>query len=97
MDIYCPKCDEPWDTDELHYVEDPTKVDADGYPAIMPYDEARKAFRAKGCEIFGTSHGELRTDDDDDSELSPGQATAIAMDLLGDDLDGVASILDDYL
>ena len=42
MDIYCPRCAEPCDLDELHYV--------DGYS----FDEARRRFFALGCGLtFG--------------------------------------------
>ena len=40
-DIYCPRCGEPWDMDELH--------EADG----KDYDEARRAFIRDGCGVFG--------------------------------------------
>jgi hypothetical protein len=37
MDIYCPRCGEPYDQDELHYADD------------LTYDEARKVFFGQGC------------------------------------------------
>lgn len=41
MDIYCPKCGEPWDQEELHDIEGKT------------YAEANLAFRRTGCAVFG--------------------------------------------
>jgi hypothetical protein len=76
MDLYCPRCSEPWDLDELHYV--------DG----LTFDQARRAFRAEGCGAFGTRcerDGGLRA-----------EASAVLMDLLGDDVDGVAAMLEDF-
>ena len=40
-DIYCPRCAEPWDMDELH--------DA---PNGQTYDEARRRFTQDGCGVF---------------------------------------------
>ena len=45
-DIYCPTCGEPWDADELHYVEGKS------------YVEARTQFQKEGCAVFGASHTE---------------------------------------
>ena len=76
MDIYCPKCAEPLDMDELHYI--------DG----LGFDAARKAFYADGCAGIGftcsAGGGGLRAD-----------AAAAMYDLLGDDIDGAAAMLDD--
>ena len=47
MDIYCPKCGEPWDHDELHDI-----------PGVT-YAQASKRFRRVGCEVFDTKHGEV--------------------------------------
>ena len=46
MDIYCPKCGEPWDHDELHAI------------AGLPYEQASKEFRRVGCEVFDTNHND---------------------------------------
>lgn len=40
-DIYCPRCGEPWDMDELH-----------GAPHGRTYDEARRRFTQDGCGVF---------------------------------------------
>lgn len=80
MDIYCPKCSEPYDVDELHYPDDET----------LNFNEAKALFMSKGCgEVFGNpdcvAHRTLR-----------GDATLVLNEILGDDIDGVASMLDDF-
>jgi hypothetical protein len=49
---------------------------------------ARKEFTLRGCEFFGSKH----------SEYPIGNVAAIAAlsDLLGDDIDGLASMLEDF-
>lgn len=81
MDIYCTKCGEPFDMDELH------ELIAEG--KAKTYSEARKLFQAKGCEAFGTSHGELN-----DKETA--EASAMLFDMLGDDVDGIAAMMEDF-
>ena len=80
MDVYCPRCAEPCDIDEFHYVDD------------MTFDQARTTFfdRSKGCGVlFGgkpcTPDNSLRA-----------EASAALSDILGDDVDGIASMLDDF-
>ena len=53
MDVYCPKCGEPFEQDEFHYMED--------WNIKMTYDEARKTFFQKGCK-FLLSGGEKNCD-----------------------------------
>ena len=55
MDIYCPKCGEPWSHDELHGVSG------------MTYPQASKAFRRIGCEVFDSQHSQ---DGDEDRAQS---------------------------
>lgn len=75
MDIRCNKCGEPWDLDELHYVDGKS------------FDEARKAFYRVGCEVFESRHGETPWGDQD--------LVLALQELAGDDIDGLASDLDD--
>jgi len=51
------------------------------------YHKAVSLFRNKGCEAFGCSHGE----GNEDAAL----LSSMLMDILGDDVDGLASELDD--
>lgn len=80
MDVYCPVCSEPWDVDEFHDVAD--ELDS-------TFDAVRKDFRRRGCAALGQ-----RPCVPDDSLRS--LASATLMDVLGDDIDGVASMLDDF-
>lgn len=82
MDIYCPRCSEPWDVYELH-----TAVE-EGYAA--DYNDARRQFYSVGCNALfgGTPCRENRT-------LRSEASLALA-DVLGEDIDGIASMLDDF-
>lgn len=115
MDLYCPKCGEPWDFDSLHdeaqaryaipYYVEGTKnknpaYDEDAYQAI--YRQVSAKFRTNGCEALSTafdiSHG---SPDPDDAErdrtygLTRAEAASALYDILGDDMDGAAAMLDD--
>ena len=46
MDLYCPKCGEPWDNEEIHYL-----AEANG----TTYANEAAAFRRDGCRVFGTA------------------------------------------
>lgn len=74
MDVRCPKCGEPWDSDELH--------DVPG----MTYKAAWAAFQKRGCAIFGASHSEQ-------PDKTAAAKARILYAMLGDDVDGAASIL----
>ena len=108
MDITCPRCSEPWDMDTLHdaieakYPDKPwtgkpaPKGARLGDTAYSPYYEAMsREFRAKGCGVaFADFMGQPPTPcsrvDDDRT-----QAARVLYDLLGDDLDGAAAMLED--
>ncbi len=80
MDLLCPRCGEPWDVYELHEVEDFT------------FDQARKRFQAIGCAVFDGGTEPTCEKVENLSTL----ASATLMDLMGDDVDGAASLLDDF-
>lgn len=77
MDIYCPRCGEPCDLDELHETE-------------LSFYDAKDRFYAEGCGVLfsGRPCQERRT--------AQGSASAALAGLLGDDVDGIASLLDDF-
>lgn len=81
MDIRCPICSEPWDLDELH--------DVPG----MSFEEARQRFYSEGCGMtFGS-----KTCEPADAQASERAAISSALaDLLGDDIDGIAAMEEDY-
>lgn len=80
MDVYCPVCGEPWDQSSLH--------EAVSEGRHVSYEDAAKHFIAKGCETFGSRHGEVNRDQ-----------AALAQEvyaLLGTDLDAAASEFEDF-
>lgn len=84
MDLYCVTCGEPWDNDCLH---------EEAEASDRSYSEVARDFQRRGCEALVTAYGR--------QECSPsGSMRAAAMgamfDLLGDDMDGAASIMDDF-
>lgn len=84
MDIYCPICTEPFDHDELHAVA--SEIDS-------TYAKVAADFRQRGCHAFEEAYGPQRHC----QPASPETTTLIAevYDILGDDMDGAASMLED--
>lgn len=79
MDIYCPLCAEPVEIDYLHDVADERD---------MTFAEVRDEFQSEGCvallskcnpSTFGSDRGRI---------------AAALYDILGDDIDGAAAMLD---
>jgi hypothetical protein len=97
-DIYCRinGCGEPWDLDCLHELVAENheqrewytngKYDQKKYDPL--FAEARKLFREKGCEAFGSRHNV-------DNNPEAAQLMELAEDLMGDDVDGIVSMLED--
>lgn len=81
MDIYCIRCGEPWDTDTFHDVAEETET---------TYKVALDDFWRRGCEAIP---GMRRCAE---SASLRSQASALMADLLGDDVDGIAGMLDDF-
>lgn len=97
MDIYCVVCSEPWDMDTIHdFVAErfPTepwvvngKHDQEKYEVY--YDKVKQQFFKSGCEAFDCTHSKYEYE---------GSKAKIAKELyneFGDDLDGIASIMED--
>lgn len=81
MDLRCPRCAEPVDNDEIHEA-----VPTVGYE---DYTEALRAFQSEGCvALFGGAAP---------CERAEGGLYASALyDLLGDDADGAAAMMEDF-
>lgn len=80
MDIHCKKCGEPWDIDSLY-----EEADATG----RMFNEVHQDFRTNGCSAlsaFGAKCSEGRVADPLIAEIT---------DLLGDDIDGAAALMED--
>lgn len=84
MDLICPRCAEPWELDSLHDAEDPEQEGQ-----LLPFQEAWKIFSTKGCGVL--FNGRQCTQVRDDRTAA---ANAL-IDLLGDDVDGIACELED--
>lgn len=56
----------------------------------LPFKLARQDFSIKGCEVFGTSHNSIP---DTDTAMK----SAVLFDLLGDDIDGIAAEMEDFM
>jgi hypothetical protein len=109
MNIICPKCGEPWDFDSLHDVAEERygisyyldgenfhrsnrvknpEYNGDDYDRV--FQEVSKEFRSKGCGIVFDKRPCTTVDSDRTAMASA------AYEILGDDLDGAASMFDDY-
>lgn len=94
MDIYCPKCGEPIELDCLHDEVD-QKVSEGKFD--YTFQNALHAFQTKGCEsltVYGNGEPCIPA-----SGTTSANARAHAMsamfDLLGDDVDGAAAMMED--
>lgn len=88
MDILCPRCGEPWDHDTLHEEADARREEG----LNASYATVAADFRVRGCQAI-TSYGARCNAE----ALDSGRAAAASAlyDLLGDDMDGAAAMLDD--
>lgn len=92
MDTYCKHCGEPWDTDSFHN-------------SSKQYQRIYTLFRKFGCPIAEQALDDVHPTDMKLSKcehkpiLEPEILDAIdaTQDLLGDDVDGAASLLDDFM
>jgi hypothetical protein len=79
MDIYCQKCDEPWDVCYVGH-----DMDEEGEKG-----DAERFKRGEGCPS-------CKWGKDAPKEQSlRGETMSMLNDLLGDDIDGMASFMDD--
>ena len=83
MDIYCPKCAEPIELDYLHDI-----ADDDG----STFTEVLHAFQSDGCEAVHAKCNPRATDRD----RARASGAALMYELLGDDIDGAAAMLEDF-
>lgn len=94
VDIKCRKCGEPWDMDCIHeeiaeqYPEEPWKREGKYIQELYDpyYNDMRNKFIKEGCKAFGAKCNPS-------TKANP--EWQVAYELMGDDLDGVASIMED--
>jgi hypothetical protein len=80
QDIYCPVCGEPTELSEFHEVEG------------MTFKQATDKFYEVGCEVvYGTKCEKPASS----RQSLRAEASSMLADIMGDDLDGIASGLDD--
>jgi len=85
MDIYCTTCGEPWDVESLHdAVEEGNAED---------YQDARMIFFGSGCGTLFNRRPCERPETGGPAVMRA-NVTAALVDVLGDDLDGIASELE---
>ena len=96
MDIYCSKCAEPWDNDCIH---DEVEARRDNGDTEATYKRVAREFQVKGCMALATAYGLAEGDCEaaaNESDSTRALLASVAYEMLGDDMDGAASMLDDY-
>lgn len=81
MDVYCPKANCGEPVD-MDYFHDVAADLGSDYTTVM------RDFQKRGCEALGEQHTERDTD--------AGFYAEALYDLLGDDMDGAAAMMEDY-
>jgi hypothetical protein len=104
MDIYCPRCAEPWDNESFHDRAEENRADADrdqaplpgtvgalfARPAATTYQLVIEDFQRRGCEAMGVTRCEMATGRD----RLRADVSAMLMEL--GDMDGAMSDLEDF-
>jgi len=83
MDINCPKCAEPVEIEYLHNVADAVGTT---FTAVL------HAFQTDGCSALGERCNPRVTDRD----RARAAGAAMLYEILGDDIDGAAAMLEDF-
>ena len=86
MDIKCPKCGEPWDNDSIHEEVNRRNQDQPSKYHVT-YAIVAKEFRQNGCAALDVNCSDNIAD----------PRIALAYDVLGDDMDGAAAIMEDLI
>ena len=98
MDIKCHVCGEPWDVDYLHDVieerfpsqpwrREDGSIDETEYHRI--WSNLYADFRLVGCNAFNEKHNY-------NPDFKNSEALATLADAFGDDIDGYASMIEDF-
>lgn len=91
----CPKCGEPWDIDSFHD-EAAQRHTGDDNTYGRTFARVIDDFQHRGCVALGATCNDVAdTETDDTFGLTRAEAAGALYDLLGDDIDGAASMLDD--
>ena len=85
MDIYCHRCGEPWEIDTFHDIADER---GETFAVVM------SAFQREGCGATGwVAQCERATGD---GARMRGDMSAALAEMLGDDIDGIAAMMEDF-
>lgn len=96
-DIYCPRCGEPWDIDELHeialaqYGIRPREPGYNSDTYAHYFKKVREDFYRRGCAALEATCSSPPPDPE------AAQVTSVLASLMGDDIDGVITVAEDYL
>jgi len=102
MDIYCPRCGEPWDiyslTDDMTPEEARDLKAGRGCPCCIGREACQREETCDVCPLYqldGLSYtGRCRANCFKVPERA--EVSAVMLDLLGDDIDGAAALLEDF-
>ena len=90
MDLYCPRCGEPWDNDTFHEAAEEQET---------TYRDVMRRFQTEGCVAIGWGSCSSSSDAGDVMRNRDGiavtDAAAMLYELLGDDTDGAAAMFED--
>lgn len=102
MDHYCVTCGEPWDNDSFHDEADARKKrkrsnERQGatFTLGITYDEVTADFRKRGCKAMVNGFGPQSSCVPQPGTEGRSAVIAEVYELLGDDMDGAASFLED--
>ena len=84
MDIYCHRCGEPWEIDTFHDIADER---GETFAVVM------SAFQREGCGATGWVAACERATGD--GARMRGDLSAALAEMLGDDVDGIAAMMED--
>lgn len=92
MDMFCPRCLEPWDNETFH--EEADQRTEDGMEQAS-YRLVVREFRRVGCGALRALGIRPCTPEEVDPEHKA--MVAAAFDLMGDDTDGAMAMMEDLL
>jgi len=101
MDVYCKRCGEPWDLDEVRHgmtaSEQRRFWDGRGCPSCFGKRPCNKRIDCRECMEWDGAMFECRVRRTKALAQKPfrAEATAVLHGILGDDLDGLAAELED--
>ncbi|MFW5871482.1 MAG: hypothetical protein ACOCUT_00095 [bacterium] len=88
MDIYCQRCDEPWDVYYVcHDMDNDSEPNEYGPNGEKPSERFKQGIGCPACN-WGTKAPKQQS--------LRGEAMSVLADMLGDDVDGMASMMDDF-